>query len=520
MVKTSECADKRAEKLEGTELVVKSVPLVFAALLIDEAIASLDQTIVSTALPTVVGDLNGVDHMLWVVTAYVLTSTIAMPVFGKMGDLVGRRGLFVGSQVLFMIGSALCGWANDMAVLILGRAIQGIGGGGLLVLSQAIVADIVPARKRAFYLNAMGIAWALPMLVGPLLGGLFTDLIGWRWAFWVNIPLTMVSVVLCALFLPIYPKQRERSKFDVWGMVTIAGAVVCLTLATSWGGVTYAWNSPVILFLLAATVVFGVLFVVAEKRAVEPLMPLFLFKNRSFVLATVGGFIILFAMMAAMSYLPTYFQLAHGLNATAAGYMEVPMSIAYFLSSLLSGYLISKWGKYKKLMAISFVIATIGSALMCTLTCDSSVFLAGLYLTVLGFGMGLSFEVLVLIVQNEFPASVVGTATGATNFFREIGTTLGASVAGAVFTSNLTASLSRGLSDVTDAQSLGIDVNSLTPAFVHSLPDAVQRVIAASYNDAIVPLFVMMVPLCVVAGLMMMALKERPLASTHAEQGR
>lgn len=509
-----------AMKIEGTELVVKSVPLVFAALLIDEAIASLDQTIVSTALPTVVGDLNGVDHMLWVVTAYVLTSTIVMPVFGKMGDLVGRRGLFVGAQVLFMIGSALCGWAQDMGVLVLGRAIQGIGGGGLLVLSQAIVADIVPARKRAFYLNAMGIAWALPMLVGPLLGGLFTDFIGWRWAFWVNIPLTMISVVLCAMFLPIYPKHRERSRFDVWGMVTISAAVVCLTLATSWGGVTYAWNSPIIIGLIVGAVAFSVLFVVAEKRADEPLMPLFLFKNRNFLLATAGGFIILFAMMAAMSYLPTYFQLAHGLNATAAGYMEVPMSVAYFLSSLLSGYLISKRGKYKALMAVSFVIATAGAALMCTLTCDSSVLLAGLYLTVMGFGMGLSFEVLVLIVQNEFPASVVGTATGATNFFREIGTTLGASVAGAIFTGHLTASLSKGLSGIPEAQSLGIDANSLTPAFVHSLPEGIQQVIANSYNDAIIPLFLMMVPLCVVAGLMMMALKERPLANTHSEQGK
>lgn len=508
------------KKLEGTELVVKSVPLVFAALLIDEAIASLDQTIVSTALPTVVGDLNGVDHMLWVVTAYVLTSTIVMPVFGKMGDLIGRRGLFVGAQVLFMIGSALCGWAQDMGVLVLGRAIQGIGGGGLLVLSQAIVADIVPARKRAFYLNAMGIAWALPMLVGPLLGGLFTDIIGWRWAFWVNIPLTMVSVVLCAMFLPIYPKRRERGRFDVWGMVAISAAVVCLTLATSWGGVTYAWNSPIIIGLVLGAVAFSALFVVAEKRASEPLMPLFLFKNRNFLLATTGGFIVLFAMMAAMSYLPTYFQLAHGLNATAAGYMEVPMSVAYFLSSLLSGYLISKRGKYKVLMAVSFVIATAGAALMCTLTCDSSVILAGLYLTVMGFGMGLSFEVLVLIVQNEFPASVVGTATGATNFFREIGTTLGASVAGAIFTGHLTASLSKGLSGIPEAQSLGIDANSLTPAFVHSLPEGIQQVIANSYNDAIIPLFLMMVPLCVVAGLMMMALKERPLANTHSEQGK
>ncbi len=503
-----------------TPVQVKSVPWVFAALLFDEALASLDETIVSTALPTVVGELNGIDHMLWVVTVYVLACTLIMPVVGKVGDLVGRRGLFLGSQVLFMVGSIVCGAAPDMAALIVGRAIQGIGGGGLLVLSQAIVADIIPARKRAFYLNLMGIGWALPMLIGPLLGGFFTDVVGWRWAFWVNVPFTALSVLICAIFLPIYPQHRSLRHFDVWGMLTIAAAVVCMTLATSWGGVVYSWSSPIILGLIGAAVLFAALFVLAERKATEPIMPLFLFKNRNFVLTTLGGFIVLFAMMAAMSYLPTYFQLAHGMNATAAGYMEVPMSIAYFVASLISGWLISKRGKYKKIMVASFVIATAGALLLCTLTADISVFFVGLYLTIMGFGMGLSFEVLVLIVQNEFPAQIVGTATGATNFFREIGTTLGASVAGAVFTGKLTALLGERLAEHGGVDQLGIDVNSLTPALVRSLPDEVQQVIAGSYNDAIVPMFMLMVPLTVAAGLMMAALKERPLAKTNEEQGR
>lgn len=495
-------------------LQVKSVPLVFAALMVAMIIGSLDQTIVSTALPTIVGDLGGVDHMLWVTTGYVLTSTIVMPIYGKVGDLIGRRGLFLGALGLFLVGSVACGFAHNMALLIAGRAVQGLGGGGLMVLSQAIVADVVPARKRALYLNAMGIGWAVPMLVGPLLGGLFTDHLSWRWAFWINIPMALLAIGVCAALLPKYPRTASLANFDIKGAVAISAAITTLTLATSFAGVQYSWDSPIIIGLFAATVVFGVLFVFAEKRARVALMPLELFRNRNFVLTTVGGFIILFALMAAMSYLPTYFQLAHGMNATAAGYMEVPSSIAYFVASLISGALVAKRGKYKGLMAISFAIATVGAVALCTITADASPLLACVYLGVMGFGMGLSFEILVLIVQNEFPAAIVGTATSATNFFREIGTTLGASVAGAVFTSNLTRLLGERLAPLGGTKALGVDANSLTPAIVHALPETVQQTVAGAYNDALVPLFMLMVPLTIVAGILMLMLKETPLAET------
>ncbi len=495
-------------------LQVKSVPLVFVALMIGMVVSSLDQTIVSTALPTVVGDLGGVDHMLWVVTAYVLTSTIVMSVYGKIGDLRGRKNLFIVAQILFMVGSALCGFAHTMVLLIVGRAIAGLGGGGLIVLSQAIVADVIPARKRALYLNVMGIGWALPMLVGPLLGGLFTEHLSWRWAFWINIPLTIVSIALCAWLLPKYPNHASLRRFDALGTCAISASIVTLTLATSWGGTQYSWNSPVIIGLLLATVVFAVLFVFVEKRAAEPVMPMFLFRNRNFVLATVGGFIVLFAMMAVMSYLPTYFQLAHGMGATAAGYMEVPMSIAYLVASLISGALIAKSGKYKKIMAVSFLIATIGALALCTLRAETSPYIACAYMGVLGFGMGLSFEILVLIVQNEFPSAVVGTATSATNFFREIGTTLGTSVAGAIFTGNLTRLLAERMQAFGGEEVLGVDANSLTPAIVRALPDAIRQTVAGAYNDALVPLFVLIVPLAIVAGIMMLMLKETPLAET------
>mgnify|MGYP002680303555 CR=1 FL=1 len=442
----------------------RTVIAVFVALMVCEVIGSLDQTIVSTALPTIVGDLGGVNHMLWVIAAYVLTCTITMPVYGKIGDMIGRKGLFIIASVLFLVGSIMCGAANDMAMLIAGRAVAGLGDGGLLVL-------------------------------------------------------TVFSIAISTVLLPTYCKREFLANFDYWGIAFVAAAVCALTLATSWGGVEYAWNSPVIICLIAAAILFAVLFAVAEAKAKHPIMPLFLFKNRNFMLTTIGGFIILFATMAAMSYLPTYFQITHGLSATAAGYMEVPMSIAYLVASIISGVLISKSGRYKKLMAVSFVIAAVGTVLITTLTADTTVVLAGLYLAIMGFGMGLSFEVLVLIVQNEFPSDMVGVATSATNFFREIGTTLGASVAGALFAANIASQMADKLAPFGGVATLGFDANSLTPALVRTLPDELQRAVAVAYNDALMPVFLLMVPLTVVAGLLMIALKEKPLADSLRDQG-
>lgn len=513
MSKTIETIKEQSVKNEHT-LKVKSIPLIFAALMIAEIMGSLDQTIVSTALPTIVGDLGGVDHMLWITTSYVLASTIVMPIYGKVGDLIGRKSLFLTALFLFLIGSIACGLAHNMTLLIAGRGVQGLGGGGLIVLSQAIIADVVPARKRALYLNAMGIGWAVPMLVGPLLGGLFTDHLSWRWAFWINIPTILLALFACAILLPKYPKKSSLRNFDIKGTIAISAGIITLTLATSLAGVQYQWDNPLIIGLFITTVVFAILFIFIEKRTDTALMPLKLFHNRNFVLTTLGGFIILFALMAAMSYLPTYFQLAHGMNATVAGYMEVPSSIVYFVASLISGAIVAKRGTYKKLMIISFVITTIGAIALCTITVDSSPLFACLYLGVMGFGMGLSFEILVLIVQNEFPASIVGTATSATNFFREIGTTLGASIAGAVFTSNLTRLITERLAPLGGSEVLGVDANSLTPAIVHALPDAIQQAVAGAYNDALVPLFILMVPLTVVAGILMLMLKETPLSET------
>lgn len=502
------------------ELPQTSVLVVFIGLLVAMTVGALDQTIVATALPTIVGELGGVNHLLWVVTAYVLAATVTMPVYGKMGDLIGRKGLFIGALMLFVAGSVVCGLTPSMEGLVVGRAVQGLGGGGLMILSQAIVADVVPPRKRALYLSIMGIAYAVPMLVGPLLGGFFTDTVGWRWAFWINVPLAVIAIVTAVAWLPKPRRTVGKASFDTWGTVTLVAAVSSLTLATSWGGTEYAWDSPVIIGLIAATVVSGALFVLAENHAKEPLMALALFKNKNFNVTTIGGFITTFVMMGALTYLPTYFQIVDGMSATAAGYMEVPMSVAYFIASLISGYAVSKLGTFKKLMIASFVIVVAGVAALTFITSGTPVAFIGVLLAVTGFGIGLNFEIFVLIVQNEFAASDVGMATAATNFFREVGTTLGTSIVGALFTSGLARTLAENLASVGGTDALGVDANSLTPAIVHALPQAVQDAVGVAYNDALVPVFWFMLPLAFVGLVLMLFLRETPLATTVEDSGR
>jgi EmrB/QacA subfamily drug resistance transporter len=290
----------------------RHILLVFAGLMVTMLLASLDQMIFSTALPTIVGELNGVNHMLWVTTAYILASTITLPVYGKLGDLIGRKGLFIIAISIFIVGSVIGGLAQDMTWLIAGRAVQGLGGGGLLILAQAIIADVVPARERGKYMGIMGGVFAISSVAGPLLGGRFTDSIGWRWAFWMNIPLGLLAIASAAFFLRLSKNTNRNPSIDVVGISLLAIASTCLVLMTTWGGSTYDWNSPVIIGLIAGTVVAGGLFVLVERRAAEPVMPLHLFKQRNFNLTTITGLIIGIAMFGALAYLVDFRTLGAG----------------------------------------------------------------------------------------------------------------------------------------------------------------------------------------------------------------
>ena len=500
-------ADPKPERKRG-------VAAVFAGLLLAMFVSTLSETVTATALPTIVGDLGGVDHMQWVTTAYILASTIMMPIYGKLGDLLGRKYLFIVALGIFIVGSAVCGFAMSMDGLIAGRAVEGLGGGGLIILAQATIADIIPPRQRGKYMGVMGSVFAVSTVVGPLLGGWFVQVTGWRWLFAFNIPLALLAIVAVSVFLTNPKRRDKRPPIDVGGMMAMAVSVASLVLATAWGGTLFAWDSVQIMGLFALFAAAAVVFVVVERRAAEPIIPLVLFKNRNFVLCTATGLIIMLGMMGTVSYLPTYFQIVDGLAPEQAGLMTFPMMAGVLLTAVGTGFLATKTGRYKWMPIASCAVTAVGFVLLSRLTVGTPLLVTGAYLFVLGFGIGLGQQMLVLIVQNEFPHAIVGTATAANNFFRQIGSTLGASLVGALFTSRLTADLAAKLPHVDN-----INMNRITPDFVDRLAQPVRDAISSAYSDALVPIFLYFVPLLAVGFLIMFLLKEHPLANSVNHTG-
>jgi len=490
----------------------RNILLVFAGLMVTMLLASLDQMIFSTALPTIVGELNGVDHMLWVTTAYILASTIMLPIYGNLGDLIGRKGLFIGAIALFVLGSIIGGLSQNMAWLIGGRAVQGLGGGGLMILAQAIIADVVPARERGRYMGIMGGVFALSSVAGPLLGGWFTEGIGWRWAFWMNVPLGALAIASAMLFLRLPKNSRTKPKLDVAGMALLAVASTCLVLTTTWGGTTYGWGSPVIIGLIVGTIVAAAAFVSAERKAAEPIMPPHLFRDRNFNLTTIAGLITGIAMFGALAYLPTYLQMVTGAGATKAGFLMIPMMAALLVSSVISGQFVSKTGRYKWLPIIGTLLVSVSLVLLSTMTPSLPVWTLCSYLAVMGVGLGMSMQILILIVQNSFPISQVGTATASNNYFRQIGASLGSAVVGSLFVARLTQLLTDRMPG--GGNTAAGSSNSFTPAIVRELPETVRGVIIGAYNDALTPVFLYMVPLILIAVVLLCFVKEKPLATT------
>jgi len=473
-------------------------------------LASLDQTIFSTALPTIVGELDGVSHMLWITTAYILAATIMMPVYGKLGDLMGRKNLLLIAIGLFMLGSVVGGLAQNMPELIAGRAIQGLGGGGLMILSQAILAEVVPARERGRYVGFMGAVFAVSSVAGPLLGGWFTESIGWRWCLWINIPLGLIALGSAIFFIHLPHRERGPIRLDIAGMSLLAIASTALVLVTSWGGNTYAWGSTVIVSLIALTVVTAIAFVLVERKAAEPVMPLSLFRSRNFSLVTGAGLLVGIAMFGALAYMPTYLQMVAGVDATRAGLLMIPMMGSLLVTAIGSGRAVTRTGKYKRYPVIGSVAVGVSLGLLSTLTVATPIWVVCAYLAIMGLGLGLTMQILVLVVQNSFPLAIVGTATASNNYFRQIGASLGAAVVGSLFTARLLDLLSERL----PSGGAGGDINALTPGAVQTLPVEIKDAIVGSYNDALTPVFLLMVPVAIASLILLLLVKEVPLRTT------
>ena len=491
---------------------VQSIKLLFAGLMVTQLLSALNQTVLSSALPTIVGELDGVAHMTWVITAFILAATITMPIYGKLSDLLGRKPLLIAAITIFVAGSIVGALAPDMTTLIIARAIQGLGGGGLMILSQAAIADVIPARDRGKYMGIMGAVFAVSSVAGPLLGGWFTEGPGWGWAFWINLPLGALALVAPIVLLNIpRPVLAVRPKLDYLGMVLISLATTAIVLTVTWGGTQYEWTSPTILALSAAALIASVAFVLVEKRAEQPIMPLFLFKDRNFNLTTISALATGVAMFGAIGYTPTYLQMAGGYSATIAGLLMTPMMGFLLISSIVSGIFVSRTGKYKSMPIIGSFILAVGLLLLSTIKADTSIVITCLYLGVIGLGLGMSMQILTLIVQNSFPLRHVGTATASSNYFRQVGATLGSAVVGSVFASRLLRLVSEHLGE--QGSAVG-DTNSFTPAMLHELPPELLGPIVTAYNEALMPIFLYLVPLAVASGVVLFFLKEKPLATS------
>jgi len=488
--------------------------LLFASLMVVMLLASLSQTILSTALPTIVGDLGGVDHMSWVITGFILASTVMMPVYGRISDLLGRKPVLIAAIVLFIAGSALGAAAGTMSWLITARVVQGLGGGGLMILAQTSIADVVPARERGKYMGVMGAVFAVSSVAGPLLGGWITEGPGWRWAFSFNIPLGILAIIAVAVFLKLPRRPREeRERIDYLGMILLAGATTCLILVCTWGGTQYDWNSPQILLLCATTLAGAIAFVIAETRASSPVIPLSLFKDRNFTLTTVSGLAVGVAMFGAIGYMPTYIQMVRGVDATQAGLLMTPMMASLLITSIVSGQIVSRTGRYKLFPLVGMVIMGIGLWLLSTLEVSDSTVRMCVFLAVFGAGIGLSMQILVLIVQNSVPNRIVGTATASSNFFRQVGATVGSAVVGSLFISRLKDLLAENLPKIPGKSAGAMDANSFTPQSVHGLPAMFRDPVIQSYNDALLPIFLFMIPLAVLAFVLLLFVEEKPLAT-------
>jgi EmrB/QacA subfamily drug resistance transporter len=497
--------------LPAARLSHRQVLIIFSGLVLGMLLSALDQTIVATALPTIVGDLGGLNKLSWVVTAYLLTSTASVPLYGKIGDLYGRKLVFQFAIGVFLVGSALCGLSQNMVQLIAFRALQGIGGGGIIVTAQAIMGDVVSPRERGRYQGYMGGVFAMASVAGPLLGGFFTDSISWRWIFYINLPLGVLALIVTSIVLDL-PRRRAEHQIDYLGSTLIVAEVSCLLLVTVWGGTQYPWRSVQIVGLSLASVALVIGFIWQERRAAEPILPLRLFRVRVFTIASLAGVILGAVMYASIVFLPLYLQIVNGESATRSGVLIIPLMLGLICSSIVSGRIISSTGRYRVFPVAGTAILSIGVFLLSRLNSGTPQPVLFFDMAVTGIGMGLVMQVLVIAVQNEVHYRDLGVATSSVNFFRSMGGAFGTALFGTLLTTRIAHFVPHFISAdrLATVQNAG-HLLAESPQQLRQLPADVHHGLIAAFVRSFDEVLLWAVPFAVAAFLITWLLREHPL---------